>query len=289
MVYKVDTKVEINSSLTTKEKQIANGLKEKNIFIYKGYCYDEETDLYYLNARYYSPIICRFISCDDVSYIDLKSVNGLNLYAYCFNNPVMYTDPSGHLAISTILWSMVLGAAMGAVLGLGSTILKDLKNGELFDGDVTGLTYLGNVVGNAISGAGLGLCTVLGTGLGISMLEGTKFTIGSTVISGGAAFALGVGTAFVTGGLGYIVRAGISDQEEIELSDIAIEATINMANGIQIFKGAMIGGYLGIKHIKLSQSSPKEMILYFLMNIFYGIYFMRALLSYIKKKLKEMI
>ena len=34
-------------------------------------------------------MICRFISYDDVSYIDLKSVNGLNLYAYCFNNPVM--------------------------------------------------------------------------------------------------------------------------------------------------------------------------------------------------------
>ena len=191
--------------------------------------------------------------------------------------------------IGTIVRVVVLSAAIGAVLGLGSTILKDLKNGELLDGDVTGWTYLGNVVGNAISGAGLGLCTVLGTGLGISMLEGTKFTIGSTVISGGAAFALGVGTAFVTGGLGYIVRAGISDQEEIELSDIAIEATINMANGIQIFKGAMIGSHLGIKHIKLSQSSPKEVILYFLMNIFYGIYFMRALLSYIKKKLKEMI
>ena len=113
--------------------------------------------------------------------------------------------------------------------------------------------------------------------------------VGKIIISYKAAFAIGAGAAFTTGGLGYIARAGISDQEEIELSDIAIEATINMANGIQIFKGAMIGGYLGIKHIKLSQSSPKEMILYFLMNIFYGIYFMRALLSYIKKKLKEMI
>ena len=103
MVYKVDTKVEINSNLTTKEKQIANGLKEKNIFIYKGYCYDEETNLYYLNARYYSPIICRFISHDDIEYLDYESINGLNLYCYCFNNPVNNIDPSGHFAISTFL------------------------------------------------------------------------------------------------------------------------------------------------------------------------------------------
>lgn len=65
---------------------------------------------------------------------------------------------------------VVLSVAIGAVLWLGSTILKDLKNGELLDGDVTGWTYLGNFLGNAISGAGLGLCAVLGVGVGYSCL-----------------------------------------------------------------------------------------------------------------------
>lgn len=52
---------------------------------------------------YYSPELCRFISPDDVSYLDPESVNGLNLYCYCLNNPISYADPSGHFAISTFL------------------------------------------------------------------------------------------------------------------------------------------------------------------------------------------
>ena len=148
MVYKVDTKVEINSSLTTKEKQIANGLKEKNIFIYKGYCYDEETNLYYLNARYYSPIICRFISYDDVSYIDLKSVNGLNLYAYCFNNPVNYKQRlvSSDSSIIDLTFSGTLGVGFIPIVGViggssgifNQTLKGAFRNGLLFgNGSIT--------------------------------------------------------------------------------------------------------------------------------------------------------
>ena len=58
-----------------------------------------ETELYYCNSRYYSPELCRWISPDDISYLDPKSVNGLNLYCYCYNNPISYYDPSGHSAI----------------------------------------------------------------------------------------------------------------------------------------------------------------------------------------------
>ncbi len=85
--------------------------------------------------------------------------------------------------IGTIVRTVVLSAAIGAVLGLGSTILKDLRNGELFDGDVTGWTYLGNFLGSVISGAGLGLCTVLGAGVGYSMLTGIPLTLGKIIIS----------------------------------------------------------------------------------------------------------
>ena len=63
---------------------------------YRGYYFDAETGLYYLPARYYDPVACRFISRDDYSYLDPETVNGLNLFAYCGNNPVMCYDPSGH-------------------------------------------------------------------------------------------------------------------------------------------------------------------------------------------------
>ena len=63
-----------------------------NPFRYRSYFYDKETGLYYLNARYYSPGLCRFISPDIPKYLDPSTPNGLNLYTYCNNNPIMYTS-----------------------------------------------------------------------------------------------------------------------------------------------------------------------------------------------------
>ena len=58
--------------------------------LYTGQQYDQEAGQYYLRARYYSPIVGRFMQ------EDTYRGDGLNLYAYCGNNPVMYYDPSGH-------------------------------------------------------------------------------------------------------------------------------------------------------------------------------------------------
>ena len=68
-------------------------LKEENVenrFGFTGEQYDPVSQMYYLRARFYSPAIARFIQ-EDTYYGD-----GLNLYVYCHNNPVMYVDPSGH-------------------------------------------------------------------------------------------------------------------------------------------------------------------------------------------------
>ena len=56
---------------------------------------DEETGFYYLKTRYYDPETGRFITIDDVFYLAPDTINGLNLYAYCLNNPVMKVDPNG--------------------------------------------------------------------------------------------------------------------------------------------------------------------------------------------------
>ena len=72
-------------------------LAELNPFRYRGYYYDTETGLYYLKTRYYDPAIGRFMTIDGIEYLDPETINGLNLYAYCNNNPVMNIDPNGNL------------------------------------------------------------------------------------------------------------------------------------------------------------------------------------------------
>lgn len=62
----------------------------QNRIQYTGQQYDQETGQYYLRARYYNPTVGRF------TQEDTYRGDGLNLYAYCKNNPVLYYDPSGH-------------------------------------------------------------------------------------------------------------------------------------------------------------------------------------------------
>ena len=61
-----------------------------NRLLYTGQQYDRETGQYYLRARYYNPETGRF------TQEDTYRGDGLNLYAYCANNPVKYVDPTGH-------------------------------------------------------------------------------------------------------------------------------------------------------------------------------------------------
>ncbi len=66
-----------------------------NPFRYRSYYYDNETGLYYLNSRYYHPEWKRFINADEILGAN-QDLNSYNLYAYCSNNPIIQSDPSGH-------------------------------------------------------------------------------------------------------------------------------------------------------------------------------------------------
>ncbi len=70
--------------------------------VYKDYTYDSDTGMYYLQSRYYDPEVGRFINCDDTEILKLTqgTLNGANLFAYCNNDPVLNSDPSGKLSIN---------------------------------------------------------------------------------------------------------------------------------------------------------------------------------------------
>jgi RHS repeat-associated protein len=99
----------------------------KNPFRYRGYYYDRETGLYYLKSRYYDPEIGRFISMDGIGYLKSDVINGLNLYAYCHNNPVMYADSNGTEAYLIT----VFGKSGLPLVGHSALIIK-CKDGYIF-------------------------------------------------------------------------------------------------------------------------------------------------------------
>ena len=69
---------------------IHNGTRRERNVLYTGQQYGQEMGQYYLRARFYNPVIGRF------NQEDMYRGDGLNLYAYCANNPVNYYDPNGY-------------------------------------------------------------------------------------------------------------------------------------------------------------------------------------------------
>ena len=77
---------------------LAATLGALNPFRYRGYYYDQESGLYYLNSRYYDPETCRFINAD--GYADTATgIHSQNMFIYCLHNPVRYIDSSGEAIV----------------------------------------------------------------------------------------------------------------------------------------------------------------------------------------------
>ena len=198
-IYNAWGEVETKIYEDTNPSSIDRYVIENNPFRYKGYYYDKETKLYYCNARYYNPDIYEWLTPDDIGYLDIESVNGLNLYCYCENDPINHIDPTGHFGI----WAIIIGAVIGVV----TTGVKDyINDGKLFNGDVSGWEYLDSTLGGAIGGLGAGLgTTILASGVGNvveAAFAGDISSFGDVIIQ----FAIGG----VLGGVGYGVSKGIT-------------------------------------------------------------------------------
>ena len=105
-----------------------NHIGSLNPYRYRSYLYDRETGLYWLNTRFYDPSVGRFISADHVSYLDPKTVNGLNLYAYCGSNAVMNVDPNGTFLSNVFSGLSSVGSAVinHVVAPIGSAVINNV-------------------------------------------------------------------------------------------------------------------------------------------------------------------
>ena len=107
--------------------------------------------MYYLKSRYYDPETGRFITIDDISYLAPDTINGLNLYAYCGNNPVMNVDPNG-----TFIVSLLLTIVVGSVLAASSSILVQWATTGTVNWAQVGISALFGAVAGALSFIGIG-------------------------------------------------------------------------------------------------------------------------------------
>ena len=126
---------------------------QKNPFRYRGYYFDAESGMYYLQSRYYDPEIRRFISADDVNVLNVQdNLYDKNLYIYCENNPIVRKDSNGKLWITAVavgIATQYVGDVIGNVIEgkKGIDILRPSSSiGEYVAAGVTAL----------IPGSGLG-------------------------------------------------------------------------------------------------------------------------------------
>ena len=121
----------------------ANTIGAQNPLRYRGYVYDTETELYYLQSRYYSPEMGRFINADAYAATG-QGILGNNMFAYCGNNPVLYRDTQGtRHEISA-----------GACGGFSTASAKDYNKNNVLRKTVQ---VISAVVANVDAGIGLGL------------------------------------------------------------------------------------------------------------------------------------
>jgi RHS repeat-associated protein len=98
---------------------LASTLGVKNPYRYRGYRYDTETGLYYLQSRYYNPEWGRFVNADAIAGNDGELLSH-NLYVYAQNNPVVKFDPSG------FIWETIFD-----VVNIGISTAEFVKNPSL--------------------------------------------------------------------------------------------------------------------------------------------------------------
>ena len=125
-------------------------LANVNPLRYRGYYYDSETGFYYLQSRYYDPAIGRFINADSYASTDATGLLSTNMFAYCENDPVNKSDPTGEVA--PILVAMAGGALVGIAEQFMTDVIYAMVTGQSLDACFSSVgTYVSSAVGGAMS------------------------------------------------------------------------------------------------------------------------------------------
>ena len=157
-------------SITRVIDNTTNNIGTINPYRYRSYYYDQETNLYYLNSRYYSPEMGRFLNAD-VVINQVGSLYNSNVYAYTDNNPVNRTDSSGQVWYQVVMLAAAWGIALGAI-GLGAQVASNLLYNR---------TWSDGIAGAFAGGATVGVLIAVNPGVGLVMSSYTSSFVESTV------------------------------------------------------------------------------------------------------------
>ena len=244
---------------------LATTLGTHNPLRYRGYVYDTETELYYLQSRYYNPDTGRFLNADAFTSTG-QGFTGNNMFAYCGNNPVARKDDGGDFWLNVLI-----GAAVGAVAGVVGQFVSDVAT-SLLNGEVTisnWQTYTGAAVGGAAGGVVLAttgnmnaanaVTGAVTTGVGqslekltISNYDKSWAEIGANaVIDGAISYGLGKlpGVKKVTSGQhswSAVYKSGLTRLRHGTAARMSAKV-IGKGIGSSIVGGGFLDAYYGVK------------------------------------------
>lgn len=214
-------------------------------FRYRGYYYDAETGFYYLQNRYYDPTICRFISADKSSLLSTlaNSIGELNLYVYCNNNPIMYTDPTGEIDWKIIGgWLLVLTVAAIAGYGIAAVALGKVVVDSLAASIIVGASvgYFAGVTGSIVVHGGLNNIADIDP---FSVLLAGGIGAGIGAASGATSFTFSKIGKALGKSLGYMLSNATHIGSGINFAK-AFGISTSMLSALGSAIGGMIGGSL---------------------------------------------
>ena len=122
-----------------KKNTSASFIGHINPLRYRGYYYDRETRLYYLQSRYYDFANCRFINADTFATTDANGFLSANMFAYCENNPIMRVDPDGSSPLSLVINTLVGAGVAAASAAINANIAgSPISTGDLIKAAAVG-------------------------------------------------------------------------------------------------------------------------------------------------------
>jgi RHS repeat-associated protein len=219
-------------------------LSTYNPYTYKGYRYDQEIGLYYLNSRYYDPVIGRVLNPDGILG-QTGNILSTNMYAYCGNNPVMYLDPSGFASEETVkniiaavlvivgITALVVCAGGIAAAALGATAST-----------VAAITTAGTIGGLVAGGVNLASQTLLygAENLDINSIAMSTFSGTIAGMLSGAFGTLTSGTGSITS---LLVQRGMQAATNLTISVSVYSASTVLSGGTITIEGLMISSFSG--------------------------------------------